>query len=282
VIPPNGGLTAPLTVAGMLAVANAEFLAANILTQMVRESTPVIYYTLPVIADMRTAAYASGGIECGILHMACAQLARFYGVPSGGCIGLTNAKLSDAQAGFEKSMSPLAGMLAGQDLLVMGGLVDALMTFSFPQLVIDSEIGEMIKRVHRGIPFDEEHLALDLIKEVGPGGMYIDSEHTFKHMRTAAYLPAIADRQSWQDWSDAGRMDSQARAMQRVQDILTRDNPAVFSPNVDARIRAEFEGLVAGVSVPPPSWTPQHLLGLVMEGLEGTSDAPARMMQKYE
>jgi trimethylamine--corrinoid protein Co-methyltransferase len=275
-VPPNGGLSAPLTMAGVLAVTNAEFLAINILPQMVRESTPVIYWTLPTIADMRTGAYASGGIECGILHMACAQLARFYGVPSGGYSGLTHAKLSDAQAGFEKGMSPLAGMLAGQDLLVMGGLIDALMTFSFPQVVIDSEIGEMIKRVHHGIPFGGEQLALDLIKEIGPGGMYIDSEHTFKHMRTAAYLPTIADRQSWQEWSDTGRLDSHARAMQRVREILTGDNPAVFSPDVETKIRTEFEGLVAGDSVPPPAWKPPA------SAIEGISDAPGRMIQKHE
>ncbi len=249
IIAVNSGLSSPLTLAGTLAITNAEFLAINILTQMVREGTPVIYYPLPVIADMRTGAYASGGIECGLVHMACAQMARFYNVPSGGYIGLTNAKLSDAQAGFEKGMSPLAGMLAGMDLLVMGGLIDTLLTFSFAQLVIDSEIGQMIKRTQRGISFDEDYLALDLIKELGPGGMYIDNEHTLKHMRTAALLPTIADRQTWTSWEEAGQLDAQARAMQRVQEILSGDNPAAFSPDVDAQIHQMFEGLVAGDSV---------------------------------
>jgi trimethylamine--corrinoid protein Co-methyltransferase len=248
---PNGGLTAPVTLAGTLAVANAEFLAGNVLPQMVREGTPVMYYALPTIADMRTGAYASGGIECGILHMACAQLARFYGVPCGGYLGLTNAKTSDAQAGFEKGMSPLAGMLAGADLLAIGGLIDTLMTFSFPQAVIDSEIGEMIKRVHRGISFDEDRLALDLIREKGPGATYVGSPHTARHMRTEAYVPAIADRRSQQAWSKAGGLDAHARAMRYVWEILSADNPAVFSADVDAAIRATFEGLVAGDSRPP-------------------------------
>jgi trimethylamine--corrinoid protein Co-methyltransferase len=247
-IPPNGGLTAPLTMAGTLVVANAEFLSVSILTQMVKESTPVMYWTLSSIADMRTGAYASGGIESGILYMACAQLARFYGVPCGGYIGLTNAKRSDAQAGFEKGMSPLAGILAGHDLLAIGGLIDALTVFSFPQLVIDSEIGEMIKRVPRGILLDDDHLALDLIKKIGPGGNYIDSQHTLRHMRTAAYLPTIADRRTWQAWSEAGRPDAEARAMQRVREIVTTNNPAVLSPDVDAQIRETFVGLVAGDS----------------------------------
>ncbi len=104
-------------------------------------------------------------------------------------------------------------MLAGMDLLVMGGLIDTLLTFSFAQLVIDSEIGQMIKRTHRGISFDQDYLALDLIKELGPGGMYIVNEHILMRMRTAALLPTIADRQKWSSWEEAGQLDAQARAM---------------------------------------------------------------------
>ena len=81
-IVPNAGLTSPMSLAGTLAQGNAEFLAAALLMQMVREGTQLIYATLPTVADMRTGAYASGGIECGILHMAHAQMAHFYKVPS--------------------------------------------------------------------------------------------------------------------------------------------------------------------------------------------------------
>jgi trimethylamine--corrinoid protein Co-methyltransferase len=112
----------------------------------------------------------------------------------------------------------------------------------------------MLKRVKRGLEFSEENLALYVIAEVGPGSMFIDKPHTLKRIRTAALLPEIADRDPRQRWEEKGSLDSQARAMQRVREILTRDNPAVFSPNIDARIRAEFEGLVAGDAVPPPGW----------------------------
>jgi trimethylamine--corrinoid protein Co-methyltransferase len=91
--------------AGTLAQGNAEFLAAAVLMQMVREGTSLIYASLPTVADMRTGAYASGGIECGMLHMACAQMAHFYNVPCGGYVGLTNSKVNDAQAGYETGMS---------------------------------------------------------------------------------------------------------------------------------------------------------------------------------
>ena len=108
-IVPNGGLTAPLTLAGTLAQGNAEFLALAVLREMVRRSTPTVYSVLPTIADMRSGAYAPGGIECGMLNMAHAQMARFYNVPSSGYIGLTNSKDVDAQAGFEKRSLPWVG-----------------------------------------------------------------------------------------------------------------------------------------------------------------------------
>ena len=255
-IVPNAGVSAPLTLAGTLAQCNAEFLALAVLMQMLRPGAPLIYATLPTVADMRTGAYAAGAIETGILHMGCAQMARYYNVPYGGYIGLTNAKVNDAQSGFETGMSTLAGVLAGTDMLNMGGLLDALMAFDFAKAVIDNEIALMLKRVKRGLEFSEENLALDVIAEVGPGGTFIDTRHTLKHMRTTALLPEISNRDARQRWQEQGAPDSQARAMRRVREILARDNPAVFSPDVDARIRAEFKELVAGDAVLPPGWEP--------------------------
>jgi trimethylamine--corrinoid protein Co-methyltransferase len=253
-IVPNAGVSAPLTLMGTLAQGNAEFLALAVLMQMSRPGAPLIYATLPTVADMRTGAYAPGAIETGILMMGCAQMARYYNVPCGGYIGLTNAKVNDAQCGFETGMSTLAGVLAGLDMLNMGGLLDSLLAFDFAKAVIDDEIALMLKQVKRGLEFSEENLALDVIAEVGPGGMFMDHLHTLKRMRTTALLPKIADRDSREQWEEKGALDSQARAMQRVREILTRDNPAVFSPDVDARIRTEFEDLVAGDAAPPHDW----------------------------
>ena len=92
-IVPNAGMTSPLTLAGTLAQCNAEFLAAATLMQIGRPGAPLIYSALPTVADMRSGAYAPGGIETGMLVMACAQMARFYNVPSSGYVGLTNSKL---------------------------------------------------------------------------------------------------------------------------------------------------------------------------------------------
>jgi trimethylamine--corrinoid protein Co-methyltransferase len=253
-IVPNAGLTAPMSMAGTLAQGNAEFLAAAVLMQMVREGTPLIYATLPTVADMRTGAYASGGIECGMLHMGCAQMAHFYNVPCGGYIGLTNAKLNDAQSGFETGLSSMAGVLAGIDMLNMGGLLDALKVFDFAKVVIDDEIALMLKRVKRGFDFSEENLALGVIANVGPGGTFMTNRHTVKRMKTEAVLPRIADRDAREGWEKKGALDAQARALQRAREILTKDCPSLISPEVDAQIRAEFTGLVSGELAIPAGW----------------------------
>jgi trimethylamine---corrinoid protein Co-methyltransferase len=248
---PNAGLTAPMTMAGTLAQGNAEFLASSVLLQMVRAGTPLIYSTLPTIADLRTGAYASGGIECGLLHMAFAQMARFYKVPYGGYIGLSNAKINDAQSGYETGMSTLAGVVAGMDMLNMGGLLDALKAFDFAKAVIDDEIALMLKRVVRGIQFSEDDLALDVIAEVGPGGMFMVHDHTLSHMRTISVNPKISDRNQRDVWEAKQSLDSQARAMRRVQEILSKENPVTFPDEVEQRIRSRFEGLVSGEAVLP-------------------------------
>ena len=253
---PNGGLSAPNSLLGSIVQGNAEFLAASVLSQMSRPGTPILYLVLPTITDLRTGAYAAGAIETGIMDMAVAQLARFYDVPCGGYIGQTNAKVSDAQAGFEKAMSPLAALLGGFHFFQLGGLMDALMAFDYGQAVIDGEIGMMLKRVRRGIEFDEDNLALDVIRAVGPGGMFIDHAHTMERMRTTAFLPDIADRDAREQWIEKGSLDAHARAMRRAREILCAANHAVLSADVDARIRAEFAGLVAGESRPPEGWEP--------------------------
>ncbi len=246
-IVPNGGLTSPMSMAGTLAQGNAEFLAAAVLMQMAREGTPTIYATLPTIADMRMGAYASGGIECGMLHMAFAQMARFYNVPSGGYIGLTNSKVNDAQSGYETGMSAVAGLLGGTHMFNMGGLLDALKAFDFAKAVIDDEIFQMLERMKRGIAFDEQELALEVIAKVGPGGSFMMESHTAKRMKSEALLTKLADRDARSVWEKKGALDIHARAMQRVQEILSTPSTVLFSEQVEARIRAEFPDLVAGV-----------------------------------
>ena len=245
-IVPNAGMTAPMSLLGTLTIGNAEFLALSVLMQMIRPETPLIYSVLSTVADMRTGDYTPGAIETGILQMAHSQMARFYNVPSGGYIGLTNAHTNDAQCGYETGMNTTTALLAGADMFNMGGLLSGLMAFDFAKAVIDNEIALMLKQINRGPEFNKANLALEVIAETGPGGSYMDKMHTMEHMRTTGLMPNIATREMRGPWEEAGRPDSQKRALNAAREILSKDNPAVFSEDVDSKIRSRFEGLVDG------------------------------------
>lgn len=254
---PNGGMSSPLTLLGTLTQGNAEFLAWSTLMQMVRPGTPLIYSYLPTIADMRRGSYSPGAIECGMLSMATTQMALYYNVPSGGYIGLTNSKINDAQSGYESGMSNAAALLGGADMFNMGGLLDALMCFDFAKAAIDDEIALMLKRIQRGFEFGEDKFALDDIKDTGPGGMFIDKPRTYELMKETMFLPEIADRDARNRWQKMGALDSQARAMKRVREILTQNHPSLISPDVDARVRAAFPDLPPGDCIAPEAWRKQ-------------------------
>lgn len=249
-IVPNAGLTAPMSMAGTLVQGNAEYLATETLMQMVKEGTPTIYATLATVADMRSGAYTSGAIECGMMHMAFAQLARFYNVPCGGYVGLTNSKLNDAQSGYETGMSGVAGILGGMDMFNIGGLIDALKTFDFAKAVIDDEIAQMLKRMKRGISFTDDDLAVNLIREIGPGGSYIKPLHTRARMKTEIVMTKIADRDARSIWEKKGSLDTHTHAMEKVKEIMRNNTASLIPPEVDAKLRAVFPDLVAGELTP--------------------------------
>ena len=249
-IVPNAGLTSPMSMSGTLVQGNAEFLATAALMQMVKEGTPTIYATLATVADMRSGAYTSGAIECGMMHMAFAQIARFYNVPCGGYVGLTNSKLNDAQSGYETGMSGLAGIVGGMDMFNIGGLIDALKTFDFAKAVIDDEVAQMLKRVKRGISFSDDDLAVELIKQIGPGGSYIKPKHTSARMKTEIVMTKIADRDARSIWEKKGSKDTQTHAMDKVKEIMLKNPEPLISQEVDAKLREAFPGLVTGELLP--------------------------------
>ena len=253
-VAPMGGLSTPMTLAGMLTIMNAEWLAAATLAQMTRPGTSLIYNFLPVFADMRDGAYAPGAIEIGMMNSAVCQMGRFYNVPSGGYLGLTNSKVSDAQAGFEKGMSPLLGAASGVSFIVMGGLLDALMSFDFGQVVIDNEIALMIKKVRQGFDFSKETMSVEEIKNTGPAGVFAANPETLDRMTTAVFMPELADRKLRETWQEDGSSTIHQRALDKALDILSVTNVAAIDPDVDQRIRAEFDDLVQGDSNVPEGW----------------------------
>jgi len=245
-IVPNAGISSPMTLAGTVALGNAEFLALATLFHIIKPGTPLIYAVLSTAADMRTGAYTPGAIETGILQIAHSQMALFYNVPSGGYIGLTNSHLNDTQSGYETSMNTTAALMGGSDLFNMGGLLGSLMAFDFSKAVVDNEIALMLKRLAKGIEVNKDSIALDLIAEVGPGGSFMDSMHTLQHMKDQVFFTDVSERDMFQIWEKKGKTDANIKAMGIAKKLLSKENPINISEEIDRRLRERFKGLVDG------------------------------------
>ncbi len=240
---PNGGMSSPLSPLATLVQGNAEFLALGTLMQLVKNGTPLIYAVLATIADLRSGNYAPGAVETAILQVAFSQMARYYRVPSGGYIGLTNSQENDVQSGYETGIGTTAALLGGCDLLNMGGLLGSLMVFDFTKLVIDHEIALMLKQLKKGVSFLPEDIGLKEIGQVGPGGSFLDHEDTLRRMRTTAFIPRVATREMRERWEAAGRIGADKRARQEAERILAREVRERLDKETDRRIKERFDFL---------------------------------------
>jgi len=216
-----GGGTAPLTIAGELVVINAEVLSGIALVQLVNPGTPVLYGSVSSTMDMKTGKTALGAPERPLINSGCAQLARYYGIPSwiGACS--TDAKASGSQAMFEKVMTVIIPMLAGANLIFGPAILDSGKTYSFEQLVLDNEIIGAVYRILEGVDVNAESLALEVIEKVGIGGHYLAQKHTSDHVLSDQWRPMLLDRGTRGDWIKAGCKDIGELARKRAKKILS-------------------------------------------------------------
>lgn len=240
---PMAGSTAPVTLAGMLAQLTAEQLSGVVLTQLAQRGAPLLIGPIPATADMKTGRYLAGSAEFGLTNAAMAQMAQFYHLPLYNSAGMTDAKIPDVQAGFEKAMSAVLAALAGSNFIHhAAGMLENMNTVAAEQFVIDNDILGMAMRVLRGIEVDDETLALDVIHEVGPGGHYLMADHTLRHMRSEFYYPsAVVDRQGREMWQQDGALDARVRAKEIAREILADHRPEPLDPAVEGWIRERFE-----------------------------------------
>ncbi len=235
---PMAGSTSPVTLSGTLVQLNAEQLSGIVLTQLVQPGTPVLAGYIPGVADMRSGGYLGGAVEFGIMQAAAAQLAHFYQVPIYGSGGMTDSKVPDAQAGYEKMATFLLAAMGGCHYIHHAlGMVTNMNTASLEQMVIDDEIVGMALRTLRGVEVSDASLAVQVIDRVGPGGHYLMDAHTVQFMRSELFQPALADRQNRPMWEAAGKLDTRARATARVEWLLDGHEPPGLPPEADAAIR---------------------------------------------
>jgi len=239
---PAAGMTAPITLAGMLAQLNAEQLAGLVLTQVAQPGCPVLMGPVPATSDLRSGKYLAGSVEDGLCNAAITQLAHFYQIPIYNSAGLTDAKIPDVQAGMEKAQSIIQVALAGANFIHhAAGLLEDMSTIAYEQFVIDNEMLGMAMRAVQGITVNEDTLAVEVIDQVGPGGHFLLEEHTVRFMRTEHYyLDPVFDRKWRKLWEQAGATSAWDRAKQVARRILSDHRPQTLDAKCDQWIRERF------------------------------------------
>jgi len=243
---PMAGSTSPVTMAGTLAQLHAEQLAGIVICQLTNPGAPVLYGGIPGRANMRSLAYLGGAVECGMMNAAIHQLAHHIKVPNYNSSGLTDSKIPDAQASWEKAMTTVLAAMGGSNYIHhAAGMLESMLAVAYEQYVIDDEIIGMSCKVLEGIPVDAEHLALEAIEEVGPGGSFIMSPHTMMHMRQEYFGGnGVSDQESREKWSEKGSLDARTRARDIAKKILAEEETPHISKDVEKAIREKYNILL--------------------------------------
>ena len=217
---PMCGASAPMTLAGAMVIGNAENLATLTLAQLVRPHTPVVYSGWACVMDPVTSRFAYGAPEFALGANALnASLARYYDLPCYGFGGCTDSKTPDAQAGAEVMMNCTIAGMSGVSLIHDCGYLAGGSVGSMEMAVIDNEIIGYVERILRGIDVNDETLAVDVIKGVGPGGHFMSQKHTLNHIREL-YIPQLFDRVPEAEWVRTGRKQTNEVARDRARRIL--------------------------------------------------------------
>jgi len=241
---PLCGATSPVTLAGNLVVQTVDSLMGVMLTQITNPGTPVILGSVATSTDLRNLRYLAGSIEMGLLNAAGAQMAQFYQLPFYATGGMTDSKTLDAQCGYESALTALLCALSGANFIHdAAGLMEFAMTVCYEKYVIDNEMLGMVMRAVDGIKVDDDTLAFDLIKQVGPGGNFVAARHTRRFMRGEHYQPTLSDRDSREDWEAGGRKTTWERAAEKVKELLA--NRRYSLPDATRQqVLAEIEDIV--------------------------------------
>lgn len=242
---PLTGATAPVTIAGTVANLCAETLAGLCLAQLVNKGTPVLMACTSSSTDLRTMGYVSGSVEEGLINACAAQMAQFYDLPFYGTAGQSDSKILDSQAGYEGAITNLlVGMAGGNFIHDAVGLLEFCMTASYEKYVMDNEIIGEVMRVLKGVEVTDETLAVDVTAEVGPGGNFLQEDHTFDHMRNEHFIPKVADRQQRELWEQSEEKDTFTRCHDIVEEVLETHQPAGVDEQIVKEIRSKFNNFI--------------------------------------
>jgi len=241
---PLCGATSPVTLAGNLVIQTVDSLMGVMLTQIINPGTPVIFGSVATNTNLSNLNYLAGSVEMGLINAAGAQMAQFYQLPFYATGGMTDSKALDSQSGYESALTSLLCALAGANFIHdAAGLMEFALTACYEKYVIDNEILGMVMRAVDGIKVNDDTLAFDLIKQVGPGGNFVATEHTRHFMRSEHYQPSLSDRDSREEWEAKGGKTILERAAETVEELVASHNWSLPA-DIREQVLSEIQGIV--------------------------------------
>ena len=253
---PQAGATAPASLVGTLVQVVAEELAGITYVQLLRPGHPILMGGMPLVSDLRTGGMIGGTAELALMNAASAQMCHFYGLPVYSSSALTDSKLPDIQAGFEKGLTTAAVALAGAQFNHhAAGMLESMLTVAYEQYIIDDDINGQAMRLVRGLEVTEKSLSLDVIHEVCYGeGHYLGHPQTIALMESEYHYPHSVDRGTRADWETAGAIDMRQRARRQAREVLRSHFSKAVSEEIDRQIRGEFNILLPAEVMRPGSY----------------------------
>jgi len=243
---PSAGGTAPVTLAGTLVITLAECLSGLVVHQLAREGAPFAMGGVTGVTDMRTMAMSYGCPEFGLMHAALSEMAHYYNLPLWSSAGCTDSKAVDEQAAVEASASIMLAALSGANMIHDVGYTEGGNCSNPAMLVMADEIIGYTKRLLRGVRIDEEALALEAIKRVGPTGQFITDPHTYANFKKEIWFPALMDRYPYSKWAQEGKMTLGQKAMARARQLIETHQPEPLEPGTARRIERIIAEASAG------------------------------------
>ena len=243
----QAGATSPAALAGAVVQEVAEVLAGLVYVNALKPGHPAILGPWPFVSDLRTGAMSGGSGEQAVLMAACAQMGRFYDLPTGIAAGMADSKLPDAQSGYEKGYTTVLAGHSGANLVYeSAGMLASLLGACLESFVIDNDALGAVNRSVRGVDIDDESLSVETMREVcteGPNH-FLGHPQTLGLMQREYVYPEVGDRASPKEWGEQGSTNVVERAAARVRETLGTYYPTHIPPSVDARLRAEFRILL--------------------------------------
>lgn len=229
----NAGATGPVTLAGTIALGAAEYLSGLVISQLIAKGAPIIGGGTLFSMDMTTGVASYGSTENYLMDAAMTEVCNYLGLPVFSLAGCSSSKCFDGQASMEAMYSTMAAALSGANLIHDVGYLEDGLCGSYEMLVATNEIIGMVKRYLSGIKVDTNTLALDVIAKVGPGGNFLNEDHTYKNFKNEMFMPKLIDRSVYANWKKNGAKTLETRVNEKVKEILENYKP---DPIPDAKL----------------------------------------------